>query len=157
MTAGNTYRFKVEAHNAIGYGAASTALAIIAATNPDTPDAPTTAVDGDNILISWTLPFNGGSTITGYIIRIRGDDSATYTENTVHCDGINTLTIINTRTCKVPIATLIIDPYNLPWGSSIYANVQSINIIGESGTSAGGNGAIIVITPDAPINLQGVS
>jgi hypothetical protein len=71
LTPGATYRFKVEAHNAIGYGPASTAFAIIASTNPDTPAAPTTTVSGDNVLISWTLPFNGGSTITGYIIKIR--------------------------------------------------------------------------------------
>lgn len=68
---GNTYQFKVEAHNAIGYGAASTPFAIIAATNPSTPDAPVTVVDGENVKISWELPFNGGSTITGYVIKIR--------------------------------------------------------------------------------------
>ena len=28
-------------------------------------------VDGENVKISWELPFNGGSTITGYVIKIR--------------------------------------------------------------------------------------
>jgi hypothetical protein len=37
LTAGLTYRFKVEAHNAIGHGAYSSAFGIIAATNPGTP------------------------------------------------------------------------------------------------------------------------
>ena len=123
LVPGNTYSFKIEAHNAIGYGAASSSFAIIAATNPDTPSAPTTQVDGDNILISWVLPFNGGSTITGYVIKVRQEDATTYSENTLHCDGVNTLTIINTRTCSIPITVLIDEPYNLPWGSSIYANI----------------------------------
>ena len=122
LTAGQTYQFKVQAHNAIGYGDASTAFSIIAATNPNTPDAPTTAVNGENIQITWTLPYNGGSAVDGYLIKLKGSDNSFY-ENVVHCDGINTLTIINTRTCEVPITDLIAAPYNLPWGSSIYANI----------------------------------
>lgn len=75
----------------------------------------------------------------------------------MHCDGVNTLTIINTRTCNVPISVLIEEPFNLPWGSSIYANIYAINIIGISGTSSGGNGAVIVIVPDPPVNLENVA
>lgn len=51
---------------------------------------------------------------------------------------------------------LTIAPYNLPWGSSVFADVLATNIIGSSGTSAGGNGAIILITPDSPRNLANV-
>ncbi len=52
---------------------------------------------------------------------------------------------------------LTIDPFNLPWGSSVFATVLATNIIGSSTTSLGGNGAIILITPDAPSNLVNVA
>jgi len=45
------------------------------------------------------------------------------------------------------------DPYNLPWGSEIYAKVTAINIYGESLSSSEGNGAVILTYPDPPINL----
>jgi hypothetical protein len=54
------------------------------------------------------------------------------------------------------VLALTIAPYNLPWGSSVFADVLATNIIGSSGTSAGGNGAIILITPDSPRNLANV-
>jgi hypothetical protein len=57
---GNTYWFKVEAHNAIGYGLASSAFEIIAATIPDAPEPPVTSFNGDSVTITWTVPFNGG-------------------------------------------------------------------------------------------------
>lgn len=57
---------------------------------------------------------------------------------------MNTLTIINTRTCTVPISVFIGTPYSLPWGSSIWATVQAVNIIGNGPVSAGGNGALIL-------------
>jgi len=54
------------------------------------------------------------------------------------------------------VQALTIAPYNLPWGSSVFADVLATNILGSSGTSAGGNGAIILITPDSPRNLANV-
>jgi hypothetical protein len=46
-----------------------------------------------------------------------------------------------------------VSPYSLPWGSSIYAQVQAYNSYGDSYYSSAGNGAIIYTYPDAPINL----
>lgn len=45
----------------------------------------------------------------------------------------------------------------MPWGSSVYADVQAFNYIGGSTISSGGNGAIIIIVPDPPVNLQNVA
>jgi hypothetical protein len=44
-------------------------------------------------------------------------------------------------------------PFSLPWGSSIFAKIQANNTYGLSGISPGGNGAIILTNPDAPLNL----
>lgn len=44
-------------------------------------------------------------------------------------------------------------PYSFDWGSSIYAKVIATNLYGDSLESLEGNGAIITVTPDKPINL----
>jgi len=44
-------------------------------------------------------------------------------------------------------------PYNLLKGYSIYAYVISTNAYGSSEPSDFGNGGVIVLVPDAPINL----
>lgn len=54
------------------------------------------------------------------------------------------------------IADLIQAPYHHTWGSSIYARVIAINIIGESLPSEHDNGAIILTYPDAPTDLANV-
>lgn len=56
--------------------------------------------------------------------------------------------------CIIPVATLRTTPYALDWGTSVYAKVTAANLYGESEQSSEGNGAVIVTTPDAPINLQ---
>jgi 3D (Asp-Asp-Asp) domain-containing protein len=115
----------------MGYGSSSSAFAIIPATNPDTPLAPVTEFNGDYVVVSWELPFNGGSSINGYTIKVRQVDEITYTSTGSYCDG-TTLTVINTRTCQVPISVITASPFDLPWGTSVWATVKAINIIGDS-------------------------
>ena len=47
-------------------------------------------------------------------------------------------------------------PYNLEWGSSIFAKVYATNVKGDSVESIEGNGAIIIRVPDVPVNLANV-
>ena len=46
-------------------------------------------------------------------------------------------------------------PWNLTAGTSIFAKVIAINVMGESPQSTGGNGAVLKLSvvPDAPKNL----
>ena len=44
-------------------------------------------------------------------------------------------------------------PFSLNWGSSVFATIQTINIVGNSDVSEPGNGAILITNPDAPVNL----
>jgi len=44
-------------------------------------------------------------------------------------------------------------PFNLAWGTSVYAKVIATNAYGASVESNPGNGAVITTTPDAPISL----
>lgn len=48
---------------------------------------------------------------------------------------------------------LIGSPYNLQWGSNIIAKVIATNLYGNSVVSKPGGGAIILTSPDPPINL----
>jgi hypothetical protein len=45
-------------------------------------------------------------------------------------------------------------PYSLPIGESIFAKVSASNFYGESALSLEGNGAVVLLVPDAPINLS---
>jgi len=56
-------------------------------------------------------------------------------------------------TCTIPVTIFRTSPYDLEWGSSIYAKVIATNLYGDSVESDEGNGAVITTTPDAPINL----
>jgi len=49
---------------------------------------------------------------------------------------------------------LIVSPFNLTWGSSVFAIVSATNNYGTSSFSSEGNGAVILTLPDAPINLK---
>jgi len=75
-----------------------------------------------------------------------------YSIDSTNCDGSNALIITNTE-CSVPISTLIVTPYSLPWGSNIYAKVIAYNIYGDSPISEPGFEAIILTIPDAPVDL----
>ncbi len=44
-------------------------------------------------------------------------------------------------------------PFNLDWGTSVFAKVIATNAYGSSVESSAGNGAVITTTPDAPISL----
>ncbi len=107
------------------------------------------------MIISWSAPFNGGSPLTSYTVLIRNADAINYSAELTSCDGSNP-TILNSATCNIPIATLQQPPFNLPWGSSIYAKVTATNLVNPSTESNVGNGAIILTSPDAPLSLDNV-
>ena len=152
LTQGQTYQFKVEARNIYGYSVYSDIVSIVTAQPPAQPTAPSTTWNPDDVVISWTSPDSGGSTITGYKVSIRQSDTTTYTVDATNCDMSSSVL----TTCTVPVATLRASPYSLEWGASIYANVIATNSYGDSSESDEGNGAIITTYPDAPINLAEV-
>ena len=55
--------------------------------------------------------------------------------------------------CSIPTSVLRNSPFNMPWGSSIFAKVLANNIYGSSAFSNQGNGAVILTIPDAPRNF----
>jgi hypothetical protein len=118
LTPGNTYKFKVQSRNSVGYSPFSNEVSILAAQVPSTPEAPLTILSGTSVIISWLVPYNGGSTITSYTITIRESDGVTFSEDATSCDGSDP-TIMAQKRCVVSFDVFRGEQFNLPWGSSI--------------------------------------
>ena len=153
LTAGVTYKFKVQARNTEGSSAYSAEVEILAAQAPSAPLTPTTTISGSNVIVNWSAPTNNGSPILGYLILIRQSDLTTFSADQTNCDG-SQQAIIDATECSIPISTLRAGAYNLPWGASVYAKVQAYNLYGSSLASGTGNGAVILTNPDPPENLR---
>jgi len=50
------------------------------------------------------------------------------------CPGTDS-TIISSRTCSIPVYVVRASPYNLPWGSSVFARMTATNAYGLSAMS----------------------
>jgi hypothetical protein len=70
VTTNQTVTFKLNATGTSGFGGPTTfSQAIVRSTVPSAPAAPTLSeIALNSIKVSWTPPYNGGSTITGYIL-----------------------------------------------------------------------------------------
>lgn len=152
LVLGTQYEFIVEARNINGYSSASNSLTILHAIAPEQPSSPTSSNTGTEIVINWTAPSDNGAEITSYTITIRQSDGVTFSEDTSNCDG-NDATIISTRQCTVPLATLTTGPYSLNVGDQIYIKVVATNVKGDSVASIEGSDSLVITSPDAPLNL----
>ena len=103
--------------------------------------------------INWVTVDDGGYPPITFEIAIRKSDGITYSTELNYCDGSN-VDIVAVTTCSIPVYVLRGAPFNLPWGSSIWAKVRSANLYGYSEFSNFGNGAIITTNPDSPVNLN---
>ncbi len=69
LTAGTTYKFKVQARNIVGYSDISAEISVIAAAYPSSPtdllNVPA-ITDASNIGLRWTATYSGGSVIIDY-------------------------------------------------------------------------------------------
>lgn len=86
LTPGKTYVYKVQARNSFGLSAFSTTVAILAADVPYPVEAPTTIIQGSNVVVGWVAPFANGSPITRYTITLRQSDGVTYSTD-ASCNG----------------------------------------------------------------------
>lgn len=83
---GVTYDFNVEAQNSIGYGAASESLTLLHAMVPEKPALPTVQNSGQDVILTWSAPYDNGTPITYYTILIKQADN-TFSQETANCDG----------------------------------------------------------------------
>jgi hypothetical protein len=132
------YRFRVQAINAIGTGAYSTAsnAVIPAPAGLTVPGAPTigAAVAGEGeATVSWTAPASdGGSPVTGYVVTpyigYAPQPSQTFASTTT----TQTLT-------------------GLANGSTYRFRLQAINVVGTGGYSTASNAVTPATVPDPPL------
>jgi len=92
---GTTYKFQVQARNAVGFSAKSTVYQIIAATEPSAPATPVTSISNNDVTIDWTAPAENGQTILGYRIYIKQSDGF-YSQHLATCDGSTFEVIVQT-------------------------------------------------------------
>jgi hypothetical protein len=71
VTTGIWYVFKVQTRNAEGYGAYSSTVTILAAQEPDQPNAPSTVWTKDFVTVVFTEPTINGAAILSYTIYLR--------------------------------------------------------------------------------------
>ena len=90
--------------------------------------------------------------MTGYTVSVRQSDGSTFAVDLVNCD----MSASVETSCVVPVATVRSEPYNLEWGSEVYAKVSAKNIYGDSAESEAANGAIIIKEPAAPLNFVNI-
>ena len=146
---GSIYKFTISARNSIGFSLGSSKKTIMAAAVPNAPTNVVTQSNSSNAWVSWSPTYNGGSPITAYTVQFRWSDGVTFSAN-ADCNGA-LASVVTAQSCFAKFSTLNAAPYNIPWGSSVFARVQAINAVGAGAWSAAGNGgAIILITPDAP-------
>lgn len=138
---GRTYKFRVQSRNSYGYSVSSDFVAILCATNPAIPIAPTSTVINDQVLIDWIAPSDQGTPIIGYNILLKQADGE-YTAELANCDGSDQ-TIVTLTECTIPLSTLYAAPFNLKLGDLIAAKVSAYNLYGESPESEIGGGALI--------------
>ena len=85
------------------------------------------------VVIQWSV-LDRGSPVTDYLVELRQRDGLTFTADSVNCKS-NDPTVLATLSCTIPFSKLITEPYNLPYGSSVFARVTATNIYGTSETS----------------------
>ncbi|MCW2857025.1 MAG: hypothetical protein JWR52_2640 [Marmoricola sp.] len=88
LTNGHAYTFTVAAANAIGTGPASTpSTAVTPATVPNAPTGVSAASGDGAARVSWSAPYNGGSTITAYTATAQpgGASCSTTAATTTSC------------------------------------------------------------------------
>lgn len=105
--------------------------------------------------MQWTEPFNGATPITAYTVEVQHADGITFSAVET-CDSSVNEDIVALQNCVIPVNVLRTAPYSLEWGASIWAKVSATNVIGTTDMSSAGNGAIMLTSPDAPIDLSNV-
>ena len=116
---GNQYRVRYRAKNEVGFGQFSDPAYIVAAGKPYQPTAVVVEIINNQVNLSWTMPYNAGSTITDAEIQIIGSDELTYHAHS-DCDG-SLQSIFDARECIILSTELTLSPYNLVQASHIYA------------------------------------
>jgi hypothetical protein len=143
VTSGTTYQFRLQAWNKWGAGGYGTVASIRASTVPAQVDAPTVAVSGAMVQISWALPAEQGAAVTAYTVKIRASDGNYY--ESALCDG-SLASVVAARSCEIAMSALRTAPFNLAFNELILATVSATNADGTGLESLANSGGAAVQT-----------
>ena len=104
---------------------------------------------GDDVVIQWSVD-ERGSPLTACEVSIRESDGVSFTVESTYCLQTSS-SVISSNTCAIPVSVLVAEPYNLVYGSHIYAKVTATNAYGTSDESEQGNGARIYSVPSTVV------
>jgi hypothetical protein len=91
------YEFIIMSRNAIGYSAYSNIIQVRCASVPNPPTNVIAYLYGETISVLWTVPYDGGSAITGYNIMILTSNGLTYSKEMTGCIGNDIITILTAQ------------------------------------------------------------
>jgi hypothetical protein len=85
-------------------------------------------------------------------VQIQHSDGLTFSAELTDCDGTNP-SIVAANKCSINSELLNQAPFNIAWGSEVFARVSAVNDYGESNFSPVGGGGVIITKPDPPRNI----
>jgi titin len=131
---GSTYRFTVAAINAMGRGPESTKTDSVTIGSPPAAPAPASVVAGPrSATVTWTIPSDGGSPITGF--RILVGRTGQYFPSVI-------------RTAGPTETSLTVG--SLPSGDPHWVQVAAVNAVGDGPLAYAGRVVPLGAAPDAP-------
>ena len=89
-----SYNFRYRVKNIYGWSPYSAVLSQLAARQPDSPLAPTTANTATSVAISWEEPYNGATAITAYRVEIVTAALTAFSTEKTYCNAEFDTTVI---------------------------------------------------------------
>ncbi len=142
LTAGDAYTFSVQAINAAGTGAASSASnSVTPYTTPNAPTSVSASAGQTSAILTWVAPVNDGySSVTGYVVT--ATDTTTSTTIPDACPSSDSSVTLG---CTVTGLT----------GGDLYTfSVQAINAAGTGAASSASSSVTPTGPPGAPTSVS---
>ena len=109
----------------------------------------TTSVAAANLVVSWEdSPDDHASAITSFIVTFEEADDLNFSTILDYCDPVFNSAAFLAKSCSIPMTVLRADPYSVPIGDLIVAEVAAINAKGTSEPSEPNTSG--VLGQDAP-------
>ena len=142
---GQSYQFRVRAHNNHGWGSYSPSFTIVAASTPDAPNTATTTIENQFVRISWNEPSSNSAALDGYEVSIAHANSSFIIEST-YCDGFSSAVVLTNAYCLVPMTVLNGTKYGLQLGDIVRVSVRAHNAYGYGAASPVNSAGVAVQT-----------
>jgi hypothetical protein len=129
LTPGTSYRFRVRARNALGWGAQSPEASVKAATRPSQVAPVTTELDPatGGVKVTLAAPYDNAQPITAY--RVEVAHGASWSEEPGSCDG-SSAAFTSSLSCIIPMSALRAAPFSLTYGDVVQVRAQAENAYG---------------------------